>query len=88
MDFASMRKFVLFALGPAIAAASTCESLSSLSLLNAAIRSVKAEAAGALPAFCRVALTLKPSSDSDIKVEVWLPATGWNQKYAQREFGP
>ena len=34
-----------------------------------------------LPAFCRVALTAKPSSDSDIKIEVWLPASGWNQKY-------
>jgi len=35
---------------------------------------------GALPAFCRVAATLTPSSDSDIKVEVWLPAEGWNGK--------
>src|SRR5205823_4916797 len=26
-----------------------------------------------LPAFCRVALTLTPSSDSDIRIEVWLP---------------
>ena len=34
-----------------------------------------------LPAFCRVAATLKPSSDSDIKIEVWLPQTGWNRKY-------
>ena len=34
-----------------------------------------------LPAFCRVAATLKPSSDSDIKVEVWLPASGWNGKF-------
>jgi feruloyl esterase len=33
-----------------------------------------------LPSFCRVAATLKPSSDSDIKVEVWLPASGWNGK--------
>jgi feruloyl esterase len=42
-----------------------------------------------LPAFCRVAATLKPSSDSDIKIEVWLPASaqgsgaagsGWNGK--------
>jgi feruloyl esterase len=31
-----------------------------------------------LPAFCRVTATLTPSSDSDIKVEVWLPASGWN----------
>jgi feruloyl esterase len=34
-----------------------------------------------LPAFCRVAATIKPTSDSDIKVEVWLPASGWNGKY-------
>lgn len=33
-----------------------------------------------LPAFCRVAATLKPSSDSDIKMELWLPASGWNGK--------
>lgn len=31
-----------------------------------------------LPAFCRVQATLRPSSDSDIKIEVWLPAQGWN----------
>jgi len=35
----------------------------------------------ALPAFCRVAATLKPTSDSDIKIEVWLPAAGWNGKF-------
>jgi feruloyl esterase len=34
-----------------------------------------------LPAFCRVAATLKPTSDSDIKVEVWLPVSNWNGKY-------
>src|SRR4029450_21433 len=33
-----------------------------------------------LPEFCRVALTIKPTSDSDIKVEVWLPANGWDNK--------
>ncbi|MGD0133717.1 MAG: tannase/feruloyl esterase family alpha/beta hydrolase [Bryobacteraceae bacterium] len=34
---------------------------------------------GNLPALCRVAATLKPTADSDIKIEVWLPA-GWNGK--------
>jgi feruloyl esterase len=34
-----------------------------------------------LPAFCRVAATLRPSSDSDIKIEVWMPASGWNGKF-------
>lgn len=33
------------------------------------------------PTFCRIAATLKPSSDSDIKVEVWLPLAGWNGKF-------
>jgi feruloyl esterase len=31
-----------------------------------------------LPAFCRVAATLTPVSDSEIKIEVWLPESGWN----------
>ncbi len=34
-----------------------------------------------LPAFCRVQVTSKPSSDSDIKIEYWLPATGWNGNF-------
>lgn len=33
-----------------------------------------------VPAFCRVAVTLKPTSDSNIDIEVWLPAN-WNGKY-------
>jgi feruloyl esterase len=32
----------------------------------------------ALPAFCRVAATLKPSPSSNIHVELWMPVTGWN----------
>jgi feruloyl esterase len=35
----------------------------------------------ALPAFCRVAATLAPSTDSDIKIEVWLPSAKWNGKF-------
>jgi feruloyl esterase len=34
-----------------------------------------------LPEFCRVTATLTPSSDSDIRMEVWLPAAGWNGKF-------
>jgi len=33
-----------------------------------------------LPSFCRIAATLKPSARSDIKMEVWLPTSGWNGK--------
>jgi len=34
-----------------------------------------------LPPFCRVTATLTPSPDSDIKMEVWMPARGWNGKF-------
>ncbi len=35
-----------------------------------------------IPGFCRVTATLKPSNDSDIKIEVWLPAaSAWNGKF-------
>jgi feruloyl esterase len=34
-----------------------------------------------VPAFCRVRATLTPTGDSDIKAEVWLPASNWNGKY-------
>lgn len=32
-------------------------------------------------AFCRVQGVIKPSADSHIEFEVWLPASGWNGKY-------
>ena len=31
-----------------------------------------------LPAFCRVVATLTPVPDSEIRIEVWLPESGWN----------
>ena len=77
-------------------AAGSCESLSALKLPDTTITMAQSVAAGGflppttgggqaaystLPAFCRVAATIKPTSDSDIKVEVWLPASGWNGKY-------
>jgi feruloyl esterase len=81
-----------------LSAATSCESLSSLTLPHTSITMAQAVPAGAFSgrttvpsaaeqgfsnsvAFCRVAVTLKPSSDSDIRVEVWLPATGWNGKF-------
>jgi feruloyl esterase len=80
--------------GRVLTAAAPCEGLKMLRLENAAITVAAAIDAGAftssdgrdpaafraLPAFCRVAATLTPSSDSDIRIEVWLPAAGWNGK--------
>lgn len=36
----------------------------------------------AVPAFCRVAATLKPTPASNVKIEVWIPdAAAWNGKF-------
>ena len=81
----------------AAASAATCEGLSSLALPNTTITMAQPVAAGSfvapgrgggpgqpltdLPAFCRVQATLRPSSDSDIRMELWLPAaSAWNGK--------
>ena len=34
-----------------------------------------------LPVFCRVAATLKPTPDSYIRIELWLPEQGWNGRF-------
>jgi feruloyl esterase len=34
-----------------------------------------------LPPYCRVAAILTPSPDSNIEMEAWLPAEGWNGKF-------
>lgn len=34
-----------------------------------------------LPEFCRVQAIRRPSSDSEIAIEVWLPASDWNGKF-------
>ena len=35
----------------------------------------------ALPAFCRVMAIAKPTDDSEIRFEVWLPESDWNGKF-------
>jgi feruloyl esterase len=82
--------------GQALKSASSCESLLSLALPNTSITRAQAVPAGTfttpetgpatpqfrqLPSFCRVAATLTPSPDSDIKIEVWLPMADWNGKF-------
>jgi feruloyl esterase len=69
-----------------IIAAGSCEKVDALAVPAATITSTGIVAAGAPPfrsprAFCRVQVTLTPTSDSDIKVEVWLPVDGWNGKF-------
>jgi feruloyl esterase len=40
-----------------------------------------AKALKGLPDFCRVSVTLRPTSDSEIRSEVWLPTSNWNGKF-------
>jgi len=36
-----------------------------------------------MPALCRVAGSIRPTADSDIRFELWLPAKNWNGRYVQ-----
>ena len=79
-------------------AGTACADLKNLSLANTKITLAETVAAGAfrppagdkggpqqfadLPAFCRIQATLTPTSDSDIKIELWMPAAAsWNGKF-------
>ncbi|HEX6893828.1 MAG TPA: tannase/feruloyl esterase family alpha/beta hydrolase, partial [Bryobacteraceae bacterium] len=63
--------------------AASCESLRSLTLPQTTITIAESVPAGqnSPAAHCRVAATLQPSRDSEIKIEVWMPLSGWNGKY-------
>src|SRR5215470_13610007 len=75
-----------------VAQQSPCDGLKSLSLPHTTITASNYVPAGQqrtgrgtpgapLPAHCRVAVTLKPSSDSHIEMELWLPIENWNGKF-------
>jgi hypothetical protein len=84
----------------ATTATRTCESLATLPLPHATVLAAKtvspgpaalsaAQGAAALdvPPHCEVRGVSRPSSDSEITFEVWLPLTGWNGKYRQNGNG-
>ena len=69
----------------------SCESLAWLSLPDTTILSAAVVPAGtfdppgATPpievAACRVTASARPTSDSDIRFELWMPVSGWNGKF-------
>jgi Tannase and feruloyl esterase len=74
----------------------SCQSLSRLKLPDTTITMAVPVPAGALaltnpfsgyrysvnvPAMCRVAGTIKPAADSDIRFEVWMPSQTWNGRF-------
>src|SRR5436189_182400 len=82
---------ITLGLAPA-AIGATCESLGALDIPYATITTAQTVPAGSfhppsaaaitnLPEFCRVALTMAPSFDSSIRVEVWLPFSAWSGRF-------
>lgn len=73
--------------------AATCESVKKLQLTNTTITLAEEVNSGSvsapalqrplqgLPPFCRVAGIIRPSSDSKIEFEVWLPEKDWNGRF-------
>src|SRR6185295_14487805 len=41
----------------------------------------RGQAPPSLPAHCKVTMVLKPTADSNINVELWLPVQNWNGKF-------
>jgi hypothetical protein len=88
-----MRTLIAYAFLAALpAAAATCESIAATALPDGSITTTGLFPGGTftppygsaldkLPSFCRVAGVLKPTPDSYIRFEVWLPASNWNGKF-------
>ena len=85
---------VFMGVAPAAQAVGNCEGLAALTLPDTTISSAQSVPAGTftlpsgqqlanLPASCRVAGVIRPSSDSNILFEVWLPSAGWNARLQQ-----
>ena len=88
-----MRVLLCLLTGAVGLSAATCDSLASLALPSTAITTAETFPGGLftppegrplpnLPSFCRVAGVIKPSSDSDIRFEVWMPSSMWNGRFA------
>src|SRR4051812_34607375 len=73
----------------AAAAPATCASLANMHFTDTTITGATVVPAGTAQApapamdvtACRVTGSIKPTSDSDIKFEVWMPVSGWNGKF-------
>ncbi|WP_293904918.1 tannase/feruloyl esterase family alpha/beta hydrolase [Phenylobacterium sp.] len=69
---------------PGLARAETaCADLAKTPLAHAEVTSATAEKSGTVD-LCKIAVTSRPTKDSDIRLEVWIPVGGaWNGKFVQ-----
>ena len=64
-------------------AATPCAGLTAQVLPHATVTAAADTAAGQITA-CKIEVTAKPSADSDIRIEVWIPeGAAWNGRYVQ-----
>ncbi len=80
--------------GPGAQTPTACERLAARALPETTITAAQALTAGSftppgstnamtgLPAFCRVAGEIRPTAQSHVLFEVWMPLENWNGKYA------
>ncbi|MFL6446811.1 MAG: tannase/feruloyl esterase family alpha/beta hydrolase [Bryobacteraceae bacterium] len=82
MSIGNQSVLILFvaALNLRAADPNACTDMLSYRLSGGAITKAELVRTGSAPAYCRIAATLRPSSDSDIRMEIWLPAENWNGK--------
>src|SRR6185437_11460955 len=86
---------IFLAVSAPLFAQQTCQGLTSLALEHATIASATAVPEGPVAgggrggppvvavAHCAVQGIIRPTKDSEIHFELWLPASGWNGKYVQ-----
>jgi hypothetical protein len=69
---------------PGLARAETaCADLKATSLPHAEVTAATAERSGAVE-LCKISVTSRPTKDSDIRIEVWIPVgEAWNGKFLQ-----
>jgi Tannase and feruloyl esterase len=70
-------------LGGAALAATPCAGLTAQVLPHATVTAAADTPAGPIAA-CKIEVTARPSADSDIRIEVWIPeGAAWNGRYVQ-----
>ena len=76
-------KWLLYFLAVPAFAQQPCEQLGQLKLDKVTIASAQLVPAAKIPAHCAVKAIARPTTDSEIRFEVWMPLEGWNGKYQQ-----
>lgn len=94
VSYRALTPCLVLAVSLTLHAAAPCQTLAALKLPSTTIQLAQTVVAGGfappsgpaalykpLPAFCRVTGSIRPSSDSDIRFEVWMPESAWNGRF-------